>query len=163
MASTALYELFKWHECCSLPFVMKPEKHSPKKLLGQKIGLLTKAQKRTQKEMAKSCNISRIAINRFFVGKSELKAQDLVNVLHTCGIDLEEIIEQKLNNSILPSKTTKPNNPIYQELEVVMENLNLPVRKTLFEQIQWWGKTMRKTPVKEAVLRLEQYTQKLGA
>tara|TARA_Y100001933_G_C18948621_1_gene542710 strand:- start:751 stop:918 length:168 start_codon:yes stop_codon:yes gene_type:complete len=50
-----------------------------------------------QTEIGKSAGISRISINRFFRGKSEVRASDLVEVLRLLGIDVEGQIREKLS------------------------------------------------------------------
>lgn len=70
--------------------------------LGAKIGVLASTQGVTQTSLAENCQISRISINRFFRGRSEIRASDLVRVLQTLGIDLNQEIERKLGLNIYP-------------------------------------------------------------
>tara|TARA_Y100001935_G_C17289284_1_gene502293 strand:- start:1177 stop:1443 length:267 start_codon:yes stop_codon:yes gene_type:complete len=65
--------------------------------LGPLVGKLSKKMKVKQTEIGKSAGISRISINRFFRGKSEVRASDLVEVLRLLGIDVEGQIREKLS------------------------------------------------------------------
>lgn len=65
--------------------------------LGPLLGKLAKKLKVKQTDLAKKSNISRISVNRFFRGRSEVRASDLVTLLQHLGIDLEEQIREKLN------------------------------------------------------------------
>ncbi len=64
--------------------------------LGQQVALLANRMKVKQTRIAQDCEISRISVNRFFRGRSEIRATDLVNVLKVLGIDLKEEIERRL-------------------------------------------------------------------
>lgn len=70
------------------------------KMLERQIGLqvaqLANRMKVKQTRIAQDCEISRISVNRFFRGRSEIRASDLVNVLKVLGIDLQEEIEKRL-------------------------------------------------------------------
>lgn len=64
--------------------------------LGQQVAQLANRLKVKQTRIAQDCEISRISVNRFFRGRSEIRASDLVNVLKVLGIDLEQEIERRL-------------------------------------------------------------------
>lgn len=64
--------------------------------LGQQVAQLATQLKVKQTRIAQDCEISRISVNRFFRGRSEIRASDLVNVLKVLGIDLEQEIERRL-------------------------------------------------------------------
>ena len=66
--------------------------------LGPMLGRLAKRMRVKQTDLARRTQISRISVNRFFRGKSEVRASDLVQVLKELGIDLESQIRQKLND-----------------------------------------------------------------
>ncbi|MGE0764772.1 MAG: helix-turn-helix domain-containing protein, partial [Bdellovibrionales bacterium] len=55
----------------------------------------------SQVTLARQCKISRISINRFFRGRSELKAGDLLRLLTILGIDIQAEIEQHLKVDLL--------------------------------------------------------------
>ena len=69
--------------------------------LGQQVALLANRMKVKQTRIAQDCEISRFSVNRFFRGRSEIRATDLVNVLKVLGIDLKEEIERRLQPSEL--------------------------------------------------------------
>lgn len=65
--------------------------------LGELVGKLAKKKKVKQTDLAEKSKISRISVNRFFRGKSEVRATDLINLLDHLGIDVKEQILEKLN------------------------------------------------------------------
>jgi len=74
------------------------------KNLGKKLAVLAKLKGLTQEQIAKSCSISRISVNRFFRSHTEIRAGDLNSLLSTLGINLEQLIdkaiERQMNGSI---------------------------------------------------------------
>lgn len=64
--------------------------------LGPQVAQLANRMKVKQTRIAQDCEISRISVNRFFRGRSEIRASDLVNVLRVLGIDLEKEIANRL-------------------------------------------------------------------
>lgn len=65
-------------------------------LIGPQVAQLANRMKVKQTRIAQDCEISRISVNRFFRGRSEIRATDLVNVLKVLGIDLEHEIQRRL-------------------------------------------------------------------
>jgi len=55
--------------------------------LGPKIKAYALGKKISQVELSKRVGISRIALNRFFCGKSEILAQDLMNMFKELGVE----------------------------------------------------------------------------
>lgn len=78
--------------------------------VGRKVAHLAKALGITQKEIANTCQISRMSIHRFFKGETELKAKEFLKVLEILGLFSEEEmnykIQQKLNGNVAPSYST---------------------------------------------------------
>ena len=64
--------------------------------IGPQVAQLANRLKIKQTRIASDCEISRISVNRFFRGRSEIRATDLVNVLRILGIDLEQEIQRRL-------------------------------------------------------------------
>lgn len=64
--------------------------------IGPRVAQLANRMKVKQTRIAQDCEISRISVNRFFRGRSEIRATDLVNVLKVLGIDLEQEIQRRL-------------------------------------------------------------------
>lgn len=64
--------------------------------IGPRVAKLASRMKVKQTRIAQDCEISRISVNRFFRGRSEIRATDLVNVLKVLGIDLESEIQKRL-------------------------------------------------------------------
>jgi len=65
--------------------------------IGPRVAQLANRMKVKQTRIAQDCEISRISVNRFFRGRSEIRATDLVNVLKVLGIDLEQEIQKRLH------------------------------------------------------------------
>jgi transcriptional regulator with XRE-family HTH domain len=74
--------------------------------LGQQLSILANIKGISQVDLARQCRISRISVNRFFRGRSELKAGDLLRVLQILGIDIQLVIEQQLQTDLVRSKST---------------------------------------------------------
>ncbi len=66
--------------------------------IGPRVAELASRLKVKQTRIAQHCDISRISVNRFFRGRSEIRASDLVNVLKVLGIDLELEIHRRLKS-----------------------------------------------------------------
>lgn len=64
--------------------------------IGPQVAQLANRMKVKQTRIAQDCEISRISVNRFFRGRSEIRASDLVNVLKVLGIDLQQEIDKRL-------------------------------------------------------------------
>lgn len=75
--------------------------------LGQQLSVLANLKGVSQVTLAKECNISRISVNRFFRGRSELKAGDLLRLLTVLGIDIHQTIQRQLESDLMggPSAT----------------------------------------------------------
>jgi transcriptional regulator with XRE-family HTH domain len=69
--------------------------------LGQQLSVLANIKGVSQVDLARRCRISRISINRFFRGRSELKAGDLLRLLTILGIDIQSKIEQELQSDLI--------------------------------------------------------------
>lgn len=65
------------------------------KKVGERISILAKVQGKTQHEVAAHCGMSRISVNRFFNGHTEVRAGDTVRILQYLGIDVEELIRKR--------------------------------------------------------------------
>ena len=65
--------------------------------IGKRVAELASRMRVKQTRIAQDCEISRISVNRFFRGRSEIRASDLVNVLRVLGIDLEGEIDRRLS------------------------------------------------------------------
>lgn len=74
----------------------EPMEQETETSLGPMLGKLAKKLRVKQTDLARKSKISRISVNRFFRGKSEVRASDLVVLLSHLGIDLEEQIRQKI-------------------------------------------------------------------
>jgi transcriptional regulator with XRE-family HTH domain len=68
--------------------------------LGKKLAVLAKLKGKTQDEIAKECEMSRISVNRFFRQHTEIRAGDLSHLLQTLGIDLEQMIDKAIDSQM---------------------------------------------------------------
>lgn len=75
-----------------------PVRHQ--KTLGPLLWQLCVARKITQTLIAERTGISRIAINRFFNGRSEVRASDLAAILLEVRVPLETIIKAHLEGEL---------------------------------------------------------------
>jgi transcriptional regulator with XRE-family HTH domain len=76
--------------------------------LGQRLSVLAKLKGLTQEEIAKTCAISRISVNRFFRQRTEIRASDFKSLLGTLGIDLDAIIDRAIERQIHGPRPTEP-------------------------------------------------------
>ncbi len=68
--------------------------------IGNNLKVLAKLRGITQEEIAKQCEISRISVNRFFAGHTQVRAEDFIAILRIFGIDVPKIVEKQLEEGI---------------------------------------------------------------
>lgn len=68
--------------------------------LGRQLSTLADLRGISQVDLAKRCGISRISINRFFRGRSELKAGDLLRLMGVLGVDVAAAITNELHQAL---------------------------------------------------------------
>jgi hypothetical protein len=66
--------------------------------LGHRVGKLARIMRKAQELVARDAGISRISVNRFFRGHSCVDAEKFVEILWSLGIDVDLLIENKINN-----------------------------------------------------------------
>ena len=106
--------------------------------VGARLAVLAKISGLTQEEVAKRCRISRITINRFFRGKTEIRSGDLVQLLGLFGIDLLKMVDDRIERRM---KGVTDNGVDTQEIARALEDLDPHVSRTILEQISWWKRT----------------------
>lgn len=74
--------------------------------LGKKLAILAKLKGLTQEQLAKQCAVSRISINRFFRGHTEIRAGDLVVLLNILGVALIEMVDRTIEKQISGESNT---------------------------------------------------------
>ena len=82
--------------------------------LGQRLSLLAKLKGMTQEEIAQTCAISRISVNRFFRQRTEIRASDFSLLLASLGIDLDAVINKAIENQIHGGKVHNWERPLSQ-------------------------------------------------
>ena len=88
--------------------------------LGKRLSVLAKLRGMTQEEIANSCSISRISVNRFFRERTEIRANDFKTLLNTLGIDLDAIIDKAIEKQIHgPRITEDPSWGLSSQLKVL--------------------------------------------
>jgi transcriptional regulator with XRE-family HTH domain len=91
--------------------------------LGKKLAVLTKLKGFTQEEVAKTCAMSRISINRFFKSHTEIRASDLGALLNTLGINLDQLIDRAIERQINGSHSLVTEDPITTQLPQQIQTL----------------------------------------
>jgi transcriptional regulator with XRE-family HTH domain len=132
----------------------------PELPLAEKLAILAKTKGFSQSELAGQIDISRVSINRFFKGRSSIRTKDLVQLLKVLDIDLEEVVNQKLESAVRPGANQQAGralDPVYEDLISVIEHLDSKAKKNVFEQVIWWGRCVLSEPARKASDRL--YTQ----
>lgn len=130
--------------------------------LGEKLSLLAHLRKKSQGHLALKCKISRISVNRFFRGKSEIRASDFVQLLSELGIDVQGHLDEKIQNAMQGAGEVVEE-PIYKDVAKLLGALEAPVRKTLIEQVLWWAKSSAIDKSNNTVTRLQGYINRQGA
>ena len=126
--------------------------------IGIRLSELARIKGVKQSEIADRCRISRISINRFFKGHSELKASDLRNVLSVLGIHLDHEIDSRLESG--RDGKIQEDDPIYIDITQILRGLDLQVKKTILEQIAWFGQLNRQRVPQTSLNRIESWLGK---
>jgi len=109
--------------------------------LGKKLAVLAKLKGLTQEQIAKSCAMSRISVNRFFRSHTEIRAGDLGSLLATLGINLDQMIDKAIEKQIKGSHMYE--DPIQGDIAKMIQGLDDLKKKTLFEQIKNWAQSLK--------------------
>lgn len=104
--------------------------------VGARLAVLSKTAGLTQEEIARRCQISRITINRFFKGRTEIRSGDLVQLLQLFGVDILKILDEKVNRQ-MHGKSLESSQEA-QSVVNALEELDPTVSKTILDQISWW-------------------------
>ena len=120
--------------------------------LGKKLAVLAKLKGLTQEQIAKSCAMSRISVNRFFRSHTEIRASDLGALLCTLGIDLEHQIDRAIEKQMNGSNNV--DDPIYYDITTVLQGLDDLTRRTLLDQIKFWSQSLKGGAERRAAERL---------
>lgn len=64
--------------------------------IGSRLSVLAKSAGLTQEEIATRLQISRITINRYFKGRTEIRSGDLVKLLGLFNIDVAALLDGKI-------------------------------------------------------------------
>ena len=126
--------------------------------INKQLGLLLRAQNFSQGEIAKRSKLSRVTINRFLAGKSQLKANDLITVMKNVGLDIDQFIQNKIE-SLTEDHNKSSRSQLTSDVGEILNSLDSTIKKTLVEQIAWWGKTIKGKDTKLVLKRLEGYYQ----
>jgi transcriptional regulator with XRE-family HTH domain len=121
--------------------------------LGKKLAVLAKLKGLTQEQIAKSCQMSRISVNRFFRSHTEIRAGDLGSLLGTLGINLESLIDRAIEKQMNGGGQTAED-PIYYDVATIMQGLDELTRKTLLDQIKFWSHSLKGGAERRAAERL---------
>ena len=68
------------------------------KAFGRAISVLMKALDKNQTQVADAADLSRVSLNRFLRGQSELRLSDFVRMLQLLGIDVEKSVRERLED-----------------------------------------------------------------
>lgn len=125
----------------------------------EKLAILAKSKGISQSELAEQIDISRVSVNRFFKGKSSIRTKDLIQLLRVLDVDLEEVIEQKLESKLGGGQKNQEGAhsgypQVYSDLISIIDNLDPSARSNVFEQVIWWGRCVLNEPARRASERL---------
>ncbi|MCB0367147.1 MAG: helix-turn-helix transcriptional regulator [Bdellovibrionaceae bacterium] len=129
--------------------------------LSSKLALLAGMMKISQVEMANRCGLSRITVNRFFRGRTQIKASDLMELMDVLGIDLEQLVDRRIGEVMEGGPET--NEDVFVDVARVLAGLDSQVKRTLLEQIHWWGRSAIEKSTRGAAERIQSYLQGVQA
>jgi transcriptional regulator with XRE-family HTH domain len=95
----------------------------------------------SQQDVANHCGVSRITIQRFFSGKTEIGAMDLVKVLRLLGIDVVQLLKEQ-DHRVLNGKSLEREASLHKAVSY-LESFEPGVKDTIIEQIHWWERNGR--------------------
>lgn len=121
--------------------------------IGRKVSLLAKALDMSQTELASRSGVSRVSLNRFFRGQSELRLSDLVSVLEVLGVDLENIIQSKLS-AVTGEKGTSLSG-IGSEIEFILQSMTPLGRRSYLGHLLAHATLMEPKPGNSLLERIE--------
>lgn len=121
--------------------------------------MIAKSKGFTQKEIAEKCGLSRITIHRYFNGKTDLRSHEMVKVLKLLGVDIEQELQHLIEGSLTGVSVKKSS--IYNDISLVLQNLDEQTQKTLMEQISWWGQANTNIKEHKSLKRISEYIQEL--
>lgn len=142
--------------------IAKDQKPSVKFLIGPRLSLLAQIKGISQTAIADQCGISRITINRFFTGKTELRSRDLIQVLELLGVSVEAQLNQMLERSMQGVQAEEDEDTVIQDVSLILSGVGKRVQKTLLSQIQWWGRSAHSQQTRQAVNRLQVHLERQG-
>lgn len=80
----------------------------------------------TQRDLAAGIGATSSQLNLFFTGKSDMHSRKLVGLLRALGIDLEEILEQRLNE-IRNQESPKSQTALHAKISALGEHRREPL------------------------------------
>jgi transcriptional regulator with XRE-family HTH domain len=105
-------------------------------LIGSRLSILAKGLGMTQEEIATRLKISRITINRFFKGRTEIRSGDLNQLLQLFGIDVGQLLDERIERLVKGKSIHAVRE--HSEASRVLEDLDPNVSRTIVDQINWW-------------------------
>ncbi len=121
--------------------------------IGRKVSLLAKALDVSQTELANQSGVSRVSLNRFFRGQSELRLSDLVSILEVLGIDLESIIQSKL--SAVTGEKSSNLGGLGSEIELILQSMSPLGRRSYLGHLLAHASLMDPKPGMSVIERIE--------
>ena len=129
--------------------------------IGPKIAQLAKSKGFTQSQIAQKCGVSRITIQRFFNGKTEIRSGDLEKILNILNLDLSSDVDYLINSQRyqIPHSLTQ----VKGDLILLMESLSPEVRKTILDNICWWTETSDNDALQQSTQKLKSFVKNMEA
>lgn len=75
-------------------------------MIGEQLAMLAKVKNINQVQLAEQCGMSRIAINRFFRGRSQLNADKTASIMTALGVPIEKYIEMEIEATLRRKQAT---------------------------------------------------------
>lgn len=100
--------------------------------LDRRLSQLVFAARLTQTEVAKKAGINRSHLNRVLSGRSDLSAEKLIDLLGVLGVDLGEIIDQRIDEL---SQRSRPSADLGEALYQLIESMDPVARKAVYRTV----------------------------
>jgi transcriptional regulator with XRE-family HTH domain len=122
----------------------------PKQAIGINLNKLIQTKRITQTEIARQLNVPPSQVNRFIRGHNDIYAQHLIEILGILGIDLEQIIHQRIQ--YLNGTHVNEIRSINECILYLMSELDPLGQQTYLNSLLWAAQTYRQEEISKHVV-----------
>ena len=119
-----------------------------------KLNTLRCLMRETVSAVSNRSGVSRPTLSKFFSGSSDISANRLIELLKSFDIDLNSIVQEKINE-LAGVQKRKPDNTIEQHMTTILEALSNFERRTLLETLMTFENASRNSKFSNAIKELQ--------